>query len=184
MNSILNHEIQHAIQSIEGFDRGGSPRLVRGEVKKKLNEVTKQIRQLRAEGKEDEAKALIEKNRGLYNAYQKNDDYNSYKSLAGEVEARNVSALLNMTPKERRKSLAESTEDVARKDQIFLGVGDVTFSLRDMADGKESGAADMAEDLKSLNTPDEVDDAIKTAIDDMPSGWKMAARWCCRPNPA
>ena len=174
MNSILNHEIQHAIQDIEGFAKGGSPRLVRGEVKKRFDEVTKQIKQLRAEGKEDEAKALIEKNRGLYNAYQKNDDYNSYKSLAGEVEARNVSARLNMTPEERRKSLAESTEDVARKDQIFLGVGGVSFSLRDMADGKESGAADMAEDLKSLNTPDEVDDAIKTAIDDMPSGWKMA----------
>ena len=174
MNDILNHEIQHAIQGIEGFATGGSPTTIRGEVKKRFNEVTKQIKQLRAEGKEDEAKALIEKNRGLYNAYMKNDDFNSYKSLAGEVEARNVSARLNMTPEERRKSLAESTEDVARKDQILLGVGDVSFSLRDMADGKESGAADMAEDLKSLNTPDEVDDAIKTAIDDMPSGWKMA----------
>lgn len=51
---------------------------------------------------------------------------------------------------------------------------DIRFSLRDMADGKESGAADMAEDLKSLNTLDEVDDAIKTAIDDMPIGWQMA----------
>ena len=176
MNSILNHEIQHAIQSIEGFDRGGSPRLVRGEIKNRLAEVTKQIRQLRAEGKEDEAKAIVEKNRGLYNAYQANDDYNSYKSLAGEVEARNVQERMNMTPEERRKSLAESTEDVARKDQIFLGVGDVSFSLRDMADGKESAAADMAEDLKSLNTSGEVDDAIKTAIDDMPSGWRMANR--------
>ena len=174
MNDILNHEIQHAIQDIEGFAKGGSPRLVRGEVKKRFDEVTKQIKQLRAEGKEDEAKALIEKNRGLYNAYTKNDDFNSYKSLAGEVEARNVQERMNMTPEERRKTLAESTEDVARKDQIFLGVGDVSFSLRDMADGKESGAADMAEDLKSLNTPDEVDDAIKTAIEDMPSGWKMA----------
>ena len=174
MNDILNHEIQHAIQGIEGFAAGGSPTTIRGEVKKRFNEVTKQIKQLRAEGKEDEAKALIEKNRGLYNAYMKNDDFNSYKSLAGEVEARNVSARLNMTPEERRKTLAESTEDVARKDQILLGVGDVSFSLRDMADGKESGAADMAEDLKSLNTPDEVDDAIKTAINDMPSGWKMA----------
>ena len=130
MNSILNHEIQHAIQSIEGFDRGGSPRLVRGEIKKRLAEVTKQIRQLRAEGKEDEAKAIVEKNRGLYNAYQANDDYNSYKSLAGEVEARNVQERMNMSPEERRKTLAESTEDVARKDQIFLGVGDVSFSLR------------------------------------------------------
>ena len=174
MNGILNHEIQHAIQDIEGFAKGGSPRLVRGEVNKRFDEVTKQIKQLRAEGKEDEAKAIIEKNRGLYNAYTKNDDYNSYKSLAGEVEARNVQERMNMTSEERRKTLAESTEDVARKDQIFLGVGDVSFSLRDMADGKESGAADMAEDLKSLNTPDEVDDAIKTAIDDMPSGWKMA----------
>ena len=174
MNDILNHEIQHAIQGIEGFATGGSPTTIRGEVKKRFNEVTKQIKQLRAEGKEDEAKALIEKNRGLYDAYMKNDDFNSYKSLAGEVEARNVQERMNMTPEERRKSLAESTEDVARKDQIFLGVGDVSFSLRDMADGKESGAADMAEDLKSLNTPDEVDDAIKTAIDDMPSGWKMA----------
>lgn len=174
MNSILNHEIQHAIQSIEGFDRGGSPRLVRGEIKKRLAEVTKQIRQLRAEGKEGEAKAIVEKNRGLYNAYQANDDYNSYKSLAGEVEARNVQERMNMTPEERRKTLAESTEDVARKDQIFLGVGDVSFSLRDMADGKDNGAADMAEDLKSLITPGEVDDAIKIAIEDMPSGWKMA----------
>ena len=174
MNDILNHEIQHVIQGIEGFATGGSPTTIRGEVKKRFDEVTKQIKQLRAEGKEDEAKALIEKNRGLYNSYMKNDDFDSYKSLAGEVEARNVSARLNMTPEERRKSLAESTEDVARKDQIFLGVGDVSFSLRDMADGKESGAADMAEDLKSLNTPDEVDDAIKTAIDDMPSGWQMA----------
>jgi site-specific DNA-cytosine methylase len=172
-----DHIVSAAIGNMKGIAdnaKGGSPRLVRGEVKKRFDEVTKQIKQLRAEGKEDEAKALIEKNRGLYNAYQKNDDFNSYKSLAGEVEARNVSARLNMTPEERRKTLAESTEDVARKDQIFLGVGDVSFSLHDMADGKESGAADMAEDLKSLNTPDEVDDAIKTAIDDMPSGWQMA----------
>ena len=174
MNDILNHEIQHAIQGIEGFATGGSPTTIRGEVKKRFDEVTKQIKQLRAEGKEDEAKALIEKNRGLYNAYMKNDDFDSYKSLAGEVEARNVQERMNMTPEERRKSLAESTEDVARKDQIFLGVGDVSFSLRDMADGKESGAADMAEDLKGLNTPDEVDDAIKSAIEDMPSGWQMA----------
>ena len=170
----LQHEVQHVIQHLEGFAKGGNEFQVRGEVKKKFSEVIKQIRQLRAEGKEDEAKAIVEKNRGLYNAYTKNDDYNSYKSLAGEVEARNVQERMNMTSEERRKTLAESTEDVARKDQIFLGVGDVSFSLRDMADGKESGVADMAEDLKSLNTPDEVDDAIKTAIDDMPSGWKMA----------
>ena len=129
MNSILNHEIQHAIQHIEGFDRGGSPRLIRGEVKKKFAEVTKQIRKLRSEGKEDEAKALVEKNRGLYNAYQKNDDYNSYKSLAGEVEARNVQSRMGMTDEERKNSLAEETEDVNRDEQIVMNVGDTSYSI-------------------------------------------------------
>lgn len=129
MNSILNHEIQHAIQHIEGFARGGSPRLIRGEVKKKFNEVTKQIRQLRAEGKEDEAKALVEKNRGLYNAYQKNDDYNSYKSLAGEVEARNVQSRMGMTDEERKNSLAEETEDVNRDEQIVMNGNDASYSI-------------------------------------------------------
>ena len=173
----LVHEVQHYIQHEEGFAKGGSEQFVRDAIKDEFEKVIKQIRGLRAEGKEDEAKALAERNKALYNAYaNEKDSYKNYKSLSGEVEARNVSARLNMTPEERRKTLAESTEDVARKDQIFLGVGDVSFSLRDMADGKESGAADMAEDLKSLNTPDEVDDAIKTAIEDMPSGWKMANR--------
>lgn len=46
---------------------------------------------------------------------------------------------------------------------------DIRFSL-----AGERGAADMAEDLKSLITPGEVDDAIKSAVDDMPSGWQMA----------
>ena len=171
----LVHEVQHYIQHEEGFAKGGSEQFVRDAIKDEFEKVIKQIRGLRAEGKEDEAKALAERNKALYNAYaNEKDSYKNYKSLSGEVEARNVSARLNMTPDERRKTLAESTEDVARKDQIFLGVGDVSFSLHDMADGKESGAADMAEDLKSLNTPDEVDDAIKTAIDDMPSGWQMA----------
>ena len=129
MNGILNHEIQHAIQHIEGFDRGGSPRLIRGEVKKKFAEVTKQIRKLRSEGKEDEAKALVEKNRGLYNAYQKNDDYNSYKSLAGEVEARNVQSRMGMTDEERKNSLAEETEDVNRDEQFVMNVGDTSYSI-------------------------------------------------------
>lgn len=171
----LVHEVQHYIQHEEGFAKGGSQQFARDSIKDEFEKVIKQIRGLRAEGKEDEAKALVERNKALYNAYaNEKDSYKNYKSLSGEVEARNVSARLNMTPEERRKSLAESTEDVARKDQIFLGVGDVSFSLRDMADGKESGAADMAEDLKSLNTPDEVDDAIRTAIEEMPSGWQMA----------
>ena len=121
---ILNHEIQHAIQKIEGFARGGSPAMVRSEIKKQMAEVTKQIRQLRAERKEAEAKELIKKNRGLYEASVGDDDFGSYKSLAGEVESRNVESRMGMSAEERRASLAAETEDVSREDQIFLTSGD------------------------------------------------------------
>lgn len=187
LKKTLVHEIQHYIQDKEGFAQGGNSEMIID--KNALDAIAKLRAEKDAVAKEFYAMSPEEQQRRKYEINKRYNDltkqierlekssrigYDGYKRLSGEVEARNVSARLNMTPEERRKSLAESTEDVARKDQIFLGVGDVSFSLRDMADGKESGAADMAEDLKSLNTPDEVDDAIKTAIEDMPSGWQMA----------
>ncbi|MBR4294145.1 MAG: hypothetical protein IKT53_04080 [Bacteroidaceae bacterium] len=49
-----------------------------------------------------------------------NDRFEAYRSLAGEVEARNVQGRMGMTQEERRNSLAVETEDVAREDQIFI----------------------------------------------------------------
>lgn len=187
LKKTLVHEIQHYIQEKEGFAQGGNSEMIID--KNALDAIAKLRAEKDAVANEFYAMSPEEQQRRKYEINNRYNDltkqierlekssrigYDGYNRLSGEVEARNVSARLNMTPEERRKSLAESTEDVARKDQILLGVGDVSFSLRDMADGKESGAADMAEDLKSLNTPDEVDDAIKTAIEDMPSGWQMA----------
>lgn len=187
LKKTLVHEIQHYIQDKEGFAQGGNNEMIID--KNALDAIAKLRAEKDAVAKEFYAMSPEEQQRRKYEINKRYNDltkqierlekssrigYDGYNRLSGEVEARNVSSRLNMTPEERRKTLAESTEYVARKDQIFLGVGDVSFSLRDMADGKESGAADMAEDLKSLNTPDEVDDAIKTAIDDMPSGWQMA----------
>lgn len=43
-----------------------------------------------------------------------------YLSEAGEVEARNAERRMNMTPEQRRQSLASETEDVAREDQLFI----------------------------------------------------------------
>ena len=60
-------------------------------------------------------------------ALENNDDYNLYRKLGGEVEARNVQSRMGMSPEERRKTLAEETEDVARKDQIFLYGGSVSM---------------------------------------------------------
>ena len=72
----------------------------------------------------------------------------NYKALGGEVEARNVQKRLHMTPEERRQSLAEETEDVARKDQIFImeNVGKAD-SLGDSASFDEH----QNEDLKAVN---------------------------------
>ena len=46
--------------------------------------------------------------------------FKSYRSIAGEVESRNVEARMNMSEHERRETLLADTEDVSRKDQIFL----------------------------------------------------------------
>ena len=148
MNGILNHEVQHAIQKIEGFARGGSPAMVRSEIKKKLAEVTKQIRQLRAEGKEAEAKELAKKNKALYEASVGGDDFGSYKSLAGEVESRNVERRMGMSAEERRASLAAETEDVSREDQIFLTSGDGgrSYSLKDKAEKTLAGVHNISKD--------------------------------------
>ena len=72
----------------------------------------------------------------------------NYKALGGEVEARNVQNRLHMTPEERRQSLAEETEDVAREDQIFImeNVGKAD-SLGDSASFDEH----QNEDLKAVN---------------------------------
>lgn len=51
------------------------------------------------------------------------DDYSEYRKIAGEVESRNVEKRLRMSKEERMASLAKDTEDVARKDQIFLEDG-------------------------------------------------------------
>lgn len=147
----LVHEVQHAIQYIEGFAEGGSPNFLSARrIKNIFNEVTEQIKQLRAEGKDAEADALIKKNRGLYNAYMnhRGEAFRNYKALGGEVEARNVQKRLHMTPEERRQSLAEETEDVARKDQIFImeNVGKAD-SLGDSASFDEH----QNEDLKAVN---------------------------------
>ena len=147
----LVHEVQHAIQYIEGFAEGGSPNFLSARrIKNIFNEVTEQIKQLRAEGKDAEADALIKKNRGLYNAYMnhRGEAFRNYKALGGEVEARNVQNRLHMTPEERRQSLAEETEDVAREDQIFImeNVGKAD-SLGDSASFDEH----QNEDLKAVN---------------------------------
>lgn len=101
--SYILHEVQHAIQDIEGFAGGGNLSSLQSDENVTAEEA-----------------------------------YDYYRKIAGEVEARNVSARINMTPEERRATLLSETEDVAREDQIFLRDGveiamanEVRYSLSD-----------------------------------------------------
>ena len=183
-NSILNHEIQHAIQHIEGFASGGNLRTPQlkdskeykdwqkmlddarkpsfkeediqetiNSLFKDYNDLDKKIREFLSEeetrmdgmgksllksrqnrleeiGREitelvDELEREGKKRGYVVKAVLDSEQsvlFNLYNRLAGEVEARNTEKRIGMTEEERRASLASETEDVAREDQILLGV--------------------------------------------------------------
>ncbi len=217
LRSALAHEIQHAIQHIEGFANGGNPESVRSQIQRIIDEeqdasdyakeqlkqyatlhmlaaslsvykelvksdqqyfkdkaqeyywdamnaldndegsklvneypdnktakeiaesgyhVDEAIKELKRLG--DEYKDGIPKGNmdaldevsKLTSALEGKTDYELYRALVGEVEARNVEKRLGMTDEERRNTLAAETEDVAREDQIFLGVDEPKYSIR------------------------------------------------------
>ena len=168
---VILHEVQHAIQHIEGFAMGGNSTTYREHLAgfREKYEAWSVIDEFEDKSKElgDDARpidvynALVREYQSLglefgdgfapsreafdkgfnlwtrgydnegyedaYNEYQRlmgkfgSGEYNNrYDQLAGEVEARNVQKRLHMPPEERRQSLAEETEDVAREDQIFI----------------------------------------------------------------
>ena len=167
ISSVLAHEVQHAIQYIEGFAKGGSEESVQDLFDRAHSEYMARVW---ADELEEKAKEMGEYYNqtavydALLNDYKGFEDYmpnkearikgfnyfvrgyadrsldnliekfradervsinshNEYMKLAGEVEARNVQSRLGMSAEERRRSLAIETEDVERKDQIFLEDG-------------------------------------------------------------
>ena len=207
-NKVLAHEIQHAIQHIEGFAGGGNIGMME-EAKHKIREVRERVsdgldkaarlagvptadewirsldkgaadelaskmKEYRNSGhllqsallrvyldsagfkdadrellksKLDEAEKIIGKQSKIIGGKTDLAPSDIYRSLGGEVEARNVERRIRMTPEERRASLAADTEDVAREDQIFLerGLGGAGES---MAEARQERTDD---DLERVN---------------------------------
>lgn len=132
--SIIMHEVQHAIQDLEGFAKGGMPyKASRGEYKLKYEADVNKLRlpmidllakerrgeMLSAEeqSKLDYLKVVFDK----YVEYQKAGDkkaFEYYQELAGEVEARNVQTRVDLTPAERQRFNPIDTEDTPRAKQI------------------------------------------------------------------
>ena len=148
LTSTLLHEIQHAIQEIEGFARGGSPtQFMNWNIERLREDNEKNAEILRDLIKEGEKKGLspsevmsigdglIASNNlsKLQNAiYEYENAPELYRSLAGEVETRNVGQRIGMTPEQRRETLLTETEDVAREDQIVMMDGvEQAMSLSD-----------------------------------------------------
>ena len=181
LNSILNHEIQHAIQHIEGFAQGGNTKTIdviqgkarvwawRNALKETEQEYPelagttaleqKLIDEYKTEGLESYIPAEEQRIKGfnLYVRGYDNEGYEqafnqvakvisgngfaTYKRIAGEVESRNVQERMGMTEEERRNSLAEETEDVAREDQIFIYDGLASAMMGSRVDARMAEVA-------------------------------------------
>lgn len=224
--SILVHEVQHAIQYIEGFSRGGNSRTYRNylnSIKEKrdawsmIDEFEEKSKELGSDASQmDVYKAVRDEYTSLgmtfgdgimpsrdafdkgfnlwargydkegyedaYKEYQNliekfglGQSKDRYHELSGEVEARNVQSRLNMTPEERRKTLASETEDVAREDQIFIydSMGANSMTIDENQDLNNIKSEDVEETSKKLNVPVEVitsvdqikDDSVRFAIE-------------------
>ena len=201
VNSILAHEIQHAIQHMERFSTGGNYKSVLlffeenpeveikfvvdetyKEAKNRGIDITKEELHKMFTESDDVAQDIENKiiDRNNITEAELGEVYNSgvdagYRSISGEVEARNVQSRLNMTPEERRKALASETEDVAREDQIFLydSMGANSMTIDENQDLNNIKSEDVEETSKKLNVPVEVitsvdqikDNSVRSSIE-------------------
>jgi hypothetical protein len=165
----LVHEIQHAIQHIEGFETGGNLK----SSSKKIAEVFK-ILGAPSNTTLSDVVSYLEQGWGTpaqvkrlqsvanQNGFDNTIDYvrslnpvSYYNNLSGEVEARNVQSRMNMTPEQRRASLASETEDVAREDQIFLnGALNVSEGIKPVGNVKFRVSNDNQEIFVSMSFPE------------------------------
>lgn len=142
--TVLVHEMQHAIQVVEGFARGGNPDMFpsRGDLRAdRLYQQTTVDEAKRAlsvqedlglpDDSEYEGRPFSYYKRRLADSESRIAEIDSelegfiepferYKRLMGEVEARNVMERMKLSEEERLNKLLTETEDVAREDQVFI----------------------------------------------------------------
>ena len=156
-SSTVAHELQHAIQGIEGTPRGGNPyefmrrRQYANEAIKGHNDALSYIAK-----RMDEASDLAVK-RDLQATYDKMlerrakashfaniDPYQEYRLLGGEAEARMIQARLNMTPEQRAQTYPmqlskDVAYDVDPKNLRLLDQGEVIDIYKAKGGEVESG---------------------------------------------
>ena len=136
----LLHEIQHAIQEIEGFAKGGSPesfpqswtttaipKLQKeiGELQKRMVKATGSIRGILEERINNKIKTMgewVEETKDLSPKKQ-------YKRLAGEIEARDTAARAKLTPKQRKAQFPYESQGIPQEDWIITKGEGTSFSV-------------------------------------------------------
>lgn len=150
---ILMHEVQHAIQSIEGFAKGGTPGKSGKDFQLKYEQDIRELRpeMLNLSGKERSGEFLSAKEQSrldyLKEVFQKYAKYaraaddqarENYKALAGEVEARNTQHRVDLTAEERLRFNPVDSEDFSRAEQLVRTEPSMTtpYVARHPYDGK------------------------------------------------
>lgn len=125
--SVFKHEIQHAIQDVEGFGRGASFIGIAQDLRKRVEGVNSGIEtrdSFKRNALNDFGINEIDSDKLLDNSENESLIFNISKSIYnksnGEVESRNVQKRLGFSPQQRKETLLEETEDVARQDQIDI----------------------------------------------------------------
>ena len=103
-DSVMLHELQHAVQQREGFANGGSPKTVR-------EDALKMVRRDVASGAIDDTVRAMQ----MLPMYQQH----VYNRLAGEAEARAVQKRMNLTPEQRRATFPLDSYDVPIDQLIY-----------------------------------------------------------------
>jgi hypothetical protein len=130
---IFMHEVQHAIQGVEGANRGGTPGkagrdynlMYEQDVNSLRPEFLKlQTAEMRGEMLSEQQQSKLDYLRAVfkkYVEYSRAGDQRArenYEALAGEVEARNTQHRVDLTPQERMRINPVDSEDVKRSEQL------------------------------------------------------------------
>lgn len=130
VRSTLLHEIQHIVQSKEGFATGGTSKMAETYLRKKISDITiakhipsflakaasKLLQGVNLNSSITQFNSELEKAKHLLSK----ETFDLYQSIAGEVESRNVQERMNMTSDERKNTPLSQTEDVEREEQVVL----------------------------------------------------------------
>ena len=130
-NTLL-HEIQHAVQNIEGFPRGNSPEgmLIQ---KNQLTDLWKpHFQRLQRKMAEAETAGRVDEAMDTYNNMAKimsyirkqgaveRDPYDAYRRVAGEIEARDTATRMNLTPEQRLSQMPYASQDIPLEDWLIV----------------------------------------------------------------